>query len=483
VPAAAGGQGATVAVNYVRQTYDVRMSTSNAILINSAAQMFRWSGEETFLRQMLPNLRRATLFLLEHLLARREGIPCFDWMVGKDGLGGPEPGHGMIGSYWDLLPAGRFDIESSVAYCLAMRRMADLERAAVRRHIVPGAASVIGPDGRTPIAYHETPASLDRLAARARREIERRFWVEKTGRFCRNIDSRGRRHDYGFLHFNLLALAHGIGTEEQRRSVLSWLDGRAIAGDTSTGPDIFRFRFAPRTSTRDNPDYYFWPWVGDMKHPLHQFGNQVQNGGAVPFASLFELMVRAQSGDPKQVARAFARTLEIRDWYSDVKAAGGRGAEFYRAYYNGHPERGIQQGGGPPGGLGLDREFLGDAGMGTLFLLKAFLGVETEEDGVLTVAPAIPTALGKVGVTNVFYHGNRLTIEAGKAYVSLAGSALPHAAGLKLRLVLRNLARGKAIVAGGQPCRQVTRLRDGSTVLVLDLAPVRVSWDTGGAGP
>ena len=33
-----------------------------------------------------------------------------------------------------------------------------------------------------------------------------------------------------------------------------------VEGDTSTGPDIYHWRFGPRATTRRNLDYYFWGW-------------------------------------------------------------------------------------------------------------------------------------------------------------------------------------------------------------------------------
>jgi len=272
----------------------------------------------------------------------------------------------------------------------------------------------------------------------------------------------------------------GIGTKSQRDSVLSWLDGRVVPGDTATGADIYKWRFGPRTTTKRNEDYFCWPWAHDLVlnkggpyAKLFEWGNQMQDGGGVPFTSLFELMARAQSGEQAQIDRAFERTLEIRKWYEDVKAAGGKGKEFYRAYYDGRPERGLQQGGGPPGGLGLDREFLSDASLGTLFLLYAFLGVDAREDGVISVAPAIPTRLGKVGVRNVYYRGNYLTVEAGKDYVSFEGSKIENATGLKVRVTFRNAPKGARVFVDGKPLSSVRGTRDG-LVAVMDLQPVRM---------
>lgn len=476
VPAGESAEGVSISFNYIRASYDVRMSTTNSALITSAFRMFMWSSDEQFLREMMPKLRRAMLFMNEHLKGREDALLNFDWMVGKDGLGGDKPGHGLIGSYWDLLPAGRYDIESSMSYYAALLAMAEMERASRAREIYIPEVSVVGPDNKSRISYSETAQSLTALAARVKKQIETRFWNEETGRFCRNIDIRGDKHDYGFLHFNLLALALGIGTDKQRDSILSWLDGRVVPGDTSTGADIYKWRFAPRTTTKRNESYYFWPWVAGMRSnplPIHEFGNQIQDGGAVPFTSFFEMIARTQTGKQEQIDRAFARTKEIKIWFEEVKAAGGEGADFYRAYYQDHPERGLQQGDGPPGGLGLDREFLSDSCLGTAYLPFAFLSVKAEEDCVLSIAPAIPSELEKIGVKNIFYHGNHLNIEAGKDYVSLKGSKIADSGKLKVRVTFSNLRQDAKILIDGQAAVTETTGETGVTVLT-DLAPVRI---------
>ena len=474
-------QGAVISLNYVRASYDGRSSVSNAELINSVYRFFLWSGDEELLRAAMPKLRRAIMFMNHHLQGRKDRLLNLSWMVGHDGLGGDSIGHGMVGGYWDLLPCGLYDLESSADYYYALRAMAELERAAARRKIAVPQVTVVGPDNRTAIPYEETPASLDALAARVRARAQKAFWVSETGRFCRNVDVTGRKHDYGFLHANLQALVFGIGTRSQRDSVLSWLDGRVISDDTAIGPDIYKWRFAPRTTTKRNEEYFCWPWAHDRRlnregpyARLFEFGNQMQDGGAVPFTSLFEMIVRCRTGEQTQVDRAFERTLEIRKWYEDVKAAGGKGKEFYRAYYDGRPERGLQQGGGPPGGLGLDREFLSDASLGTVFLVYAFLGVDAKADGVISVEPAIPSRLDRIGVRNVYYHGSYLTIEAGRDYVSFEGSKMNGAAGLRASVALRAPSGRFEILVGGKRAKRFTRRADGAVVVMTDLKPVRI---------
>ncbi len=323
VPGGDDSIGDDVSINYVRASYDVRMSTTNATLINASYKFYMWNGDDQFLKEMMPRLRKSIIFMNEHLQGKKDKLLNFDWFVGHDGLGGDKPGHGLIGCYWDLLPVGRFDLESSYNYYQALKAMSELERVVEKKKIAVPDVKVIAPNNMSQISYIETPESLKSLASNVKSRIERSFWNEKTGRFVRNIDINGVKHDFGFLHHNLTALAFGIGTEKQRTSILSWLDGdRIVAGDTSTGKDIYHWRFAPRTTTLANKDYFFWPWVigGREATPdlmwTREFGNQIQDGGAIPLTSLFDLMLRISDGSQKQIDAAYTGTKEVQQWFT-----------------------------------------------------------------------------------------------------------------------------------------------------------------------
>ena len=476
------GSGVEVALNFVRATYDVRMATTNAALINAAARFYLWSGNPEFLGRVMPRLRRAMLFLNEHLRGRAEALICQDWFVGHDGRGGDEPGHGMIGSYWDLLPSGRYDLESSCAYYLALKNMAALEEACRRHSISIPTVSVIGPDSRARLTYGETEATLRSHAERVRRRIEKAFWSTATGRFVRNIDADGGMHDYGCVHLNLAALAWGIGTPAQRLSILSWLDGRPVPGDASIGADIYRWRFAPRTSTRRNTDYYFWPWIWDWRNevgsPFRAWGDQMQDGGALPATSLWEAMARCGTDDAGQVRRALMRARAVAEWYADITAAGGDGSQFCRAYYDGHPERGKQQ--SPmPGGLGLDREFLSDASLGTIVPFMAFLGVDTAAEGILTVRPSVPGDLDFVEVANIHYRGQLLTIRADHQGLSVYGVSDPQRQ-CRLRLLLPLRDSQATVTVNGAPVRHIRT--GGRAEVAIPLENVDVRWTAGNTG-
>ncbi|MEM7353791.1 MAG: hypothetical protein AAF657_23530, partial [Acidobacteriota bacterium] len=438
-------EGYEMRINFIRTSYDGRINVSNTTLIDATHRFVLWMGADLqdrqgrdFLALMMPDLRRAMLFLNEHLRGKQDQLLNLGWLVGHDGIGN-QVGHGVAGSSWDILPSGLYDLETSARYYAALLAMAELEEIAADRNLVVPPVTVVGPDNQSTLTWGETPTSLRALATQVKARIESAFWNPQTLRFDRNLDANENAiRDLGALHFNLLALAMGIGTDTQRDHILSWLDGRVIPGDAN---DIYRWRFAPRFTTRPNSDYYYWQWARQTKVP--GFGEQLVNGGAIPATSFFDLTTRSATGDQAQIDRAFNRVLELESWFLDVKNAGGQGKEFYRVYYT-DPSLGVLQGDGAAGSLALDVETGARASMGTTFMPHAFLGLETEVLGTLRVAPKIPSQLDWIGVDNVYFQGNHVDIEAGRdpveraVYAQVSGS-LGQAAGLSLEIVLREV--------------------------------------------
>jgi hypothetical protein len=71
-----------------------------------------------------------------------------------------------------------------------------------------------------------SPAEICTLRDAIRRDFQTRFWNADTGRFVGWIDLEGTPRDYGFTFLNTEAVAAGIASDEQARSILDWLDGR-----------------------------------------------------------------------------------------------------------------------------------------------------------------------------------------------------------------------------------------------------------------
>jgi hypothetical protein len=316
------------------------------------------------------------------------------------------PGEGVGSNYWDLLPFGGEDALATVYYYDALLDLAELEDVAAGHPEwkVPSGGS--GSDSIPPLSppfegggFTYDPADLRAQAARVKAHAGRRFWNKRTGRFG-TIDLDGAMHDYGFTFLNNEAVYYGFATPRQAESINAWMSGRrSVAGDTATGADIYRWRFGPRATTRRNVDYYFWGWSNPESIP---WGAQVQDGGAVLGFSYHDLMARLKTAGPDDAA---ARLAEIVRWYDEVEAAGG-----YRAYYAADPSRGTLQGGGTPGGLGMDSEFF-ESILVPQVMLCGFMGFQPTADG-FEVNPRLPSDWPSLAVTRIHLHDRVLDVTA-----------------------------------------------------------------------
>lgn len=411
--------GARIDLKSLITAIDTRHPITNPIYLRGCADYFAWTGDADFLRADMGRLRRALRYALDEFSVRREKHVLVPW-VGHDGRSGlvvaPDgrktvrPGLGVGNNYWDLLPFGGHDALATIYLFDALNRLAELERAAAAH-----------PEWAVPRDGEPfDPADLAALAAGVRGDFVRRFWNAQTGRFVGWIDLEGRAYDYGFTFVNLEAIAYGLATPEQAQSILAWLDGRReVAGDTSRGADIYRWRFAPRATTRRNVETYMWPWHGPETIP---WGDQVQDGGAVLGFSHFDLMARLATLGPDD---AWRRLREILDWFGEVQAEGG-----YRAYYA-KPGRGKLQGGGPPGGLGLDCEFL-ESVLVPQVMLYGFLGLRPGADGA-TVAPRLPGDWPSLTVTRIHLRDHVFDLTAHRDGRVEARVLHPGKAALRLR--------------------------------------------------
>ncbi len=376
--------GAGITVQRIEPLPDTRHNTNNSHFVLAACRHALWSGDSGFLLRNITRIRQALWFLQRDLGGRRLGLLETPWW-GHDGLTGL--GHGIGSNYWDLLPFGHRDLYGTAYYLAALRAAAGVE-GLLERH----------PEWGAPAHPHgEHARSLAAQARRVQAEATRAFWDAEAGRFVGTIDVQGRRWDYGFVFANLEALHLGLGGPAEAEQIYAWLDGeRLVPGDTSQGRDIYHWRFAPRATTRRNPDWYIWVWEG-WRVP---WGQQVQDGGAVLYTSYHDVMNRVRYQGPD---RALARLWEILSWYQEVQEAGG-----YRAYYA--SREGSLQGAGTAGGLGIDAEFV-ESALVPLVLLYGFLGLEATPRG-LEARPRLPSGLPWLGVRNLRYGGGHYHITA-----------------------------------------------------------------------
>jgi hypothetical protein len=396
------GAGGRIRLKSLSTAVDSRHPVTNPLLMSGVADSFLWTGDQAFLRTLLPRLRRALRFTrgelgLEAGRHARVSWPGHDGRSGithaNDGQKTLWPGRGIGSNYWDLLPFGGQDAFATLQVEHAVRQLAILEAAAAD-HPEWG----IPPPGPDDLSA----AGLRQLADDIRVDFQRTFWNDEQGRFVGWIDSDGRAYDYGFTFLNLEAIARGLATPEQAARILAWVDGdRIVASDTSQGRDIYHWRFGPRSTTRRNVEAYVWSWLDPELIP---WGDQVQDGGAVLGFSYFDVLARLRVRGPDD---AWRRLDQITDWLAEIDAAGG-----YQAYYA-TPGRGTLQGSGVPGGLGCDQEFL-ESVLVPHLLLEGFLGLEPTADG-FRVAPRLPTAWPSLTVRGIHAHGSVVDVTAFQA--------------------------------------------------------------------
>jgi len=394
---------AQVVVKSFHTACDTRHNINNANFIRGCHDYFQWSSDYAFLRDQIGRIRKAMRFIMREFDTRKRLCVYTTW-PGHEGRSGVRwdngeksiaVGEGIGSNYWDLLPFGGEDALATIYYYDALLNLAGLEEQIVKK---PQWCVATGAD-----AFDA--ADLRQHAEAVRAYGRKRFWNEETGRFG-TVDLDGKLHDYGFTFLNNEAIYYNFASTGQAKRIREWISGkRTVEGDTSQGPDIYHWRFGPRSTTRRNIDYYFWAWSSPEAIP---FGNQVQDGGCVLGFSYHDLMARLMTEGPDEAAR---RLSDIGSWFDETQAAGG-----YRAYYS-DPSRGTMQGGNVPGGLGLDKEFF-ESIMVPQVMLYGFLGFQPTADGC-TLSPRLPTSWPSLCITRIHLHDHIIDVTAREKTVEI----------------------------------------------------------------
>ena len=379
---------AAVVFKSIHTSVDTRHNVNNLNFIRGCHDYFVWTGDLDFLRSEIGRIRTAMRFVEREFQTRERRCVYTTW-PGHEGRSGVRwadgvktivPGEGVGSNYWDLLPFGGEDALATIYYYDALGDLAALEEAIVRH-----------PEWKVAAVQPYDPADLRTHAEEVKAFAGERFWNPVTGRFGTR-DLEGVLHDYGFAFLNNEAVYHGFASPEQATSIHAWMSGaRTVEGDTSTGADIYRWRFGPRSTTLRNIDYYVWNWSGPESVP---WGYQVQDGGSVLGWSYHDLMARLRTAGPDDAA---ARLAEIARWFAEVEAEGG-----YRAYYAKDPARGSMQGGNVAGGLGMDHEFF-ESVLVPQVMLYGFLGFTPTAEG-FEVKPRLPSDWPELTVTRIYVH-------------------------------------------------------------------------------
>lgn len=420
---APGASAASFQLDSLFTVYDTRMAY-NSLYVLASWDYFAWTGDLDFLRVMLPRMRMAMRYMQSEMGGLKHnfivipfhghtGLPGYtldekdmkaklpqgrpelfvDKMAEKDAIKKKSfnIGKAIGANYYDILPFGNEDFYATAEYYACLLRMAALEEAILRN---PG----WGMD-RGVLALE--PAALRSHAAQVKKVANQKFWDKEKGRFFGCIDIEGNKHDYGFTFLNQMAIWYDIATPEHARAIMEWIDGqRVIEGDTSTGADIYRWRLAPRATTKRNLEWYHYMWA---MPEIIKWGDQVQDGGAVLGFAYFDLISRQRV---LGADNAFERLAGIMEWDEDCWQAGG-----YRAYYKDGKPGTTMQGGGTAGGVGIDMEFL-ETSMVPAVVIRAFLGLNPTPERMI-VTPDVPAAkTPRVGIFNALYRGARMDLAA-----------------------------------------------------------------------
>ncbi len=306
----------TVTIKSFHTACDTRHPINNLNFVRGAREHFLWTRNLAFLRSQIGRIRLALRYAMSEFQTRERKCVYTTW-PGHEGRGGirrgPDGtkelalGESVGGNYWDILPFGGEDALNTI-YCYdALLDVAEIEEAiaANPQWCIPQGADMFG------------VSDLRNHANELRDYGRKRFWNPKTGRFG-TVDLDGVMHDYGFVFLNNEAICYGFATPEQEKQIRDWISGRRIvSGDTSTGEDIYRWRFGPRSTTLRNLDYYFWGWSSPESVP---WGYQVQDGGSVLGFSHHDLMAKLIVEGPDS---AWQRLREILVWFDETQAAGG----------------------------------------------------------------------------------------------------------------------------------------------------------------
>ena len=446
------------ALSYVRPSLDTRHTNNNSIFISSLRQDYDYTGDLDFLEQNITRARKAINFLMQFYDADRSLLNS-SYLVGHDAdKTGSDMAqriaHSLGNGYWDISFMPEYDFHSNSYFYKAVADMAYLENILTAKGSAYASAQAkaeanVQTAGRISNdtlgkGFAESDYSALNLTATATNTLnairattnntdKTGFWDATKGRFIAgygdaNADGASEWVDYGYLVWNLEAIYYGIATEDQARLIMQWVTGeRTVAGDTSTGEDIYFFEFAPRATTYQgssatDSSVYTGVWHGTNNGG--EYGvSQVQHGGAIMYTSYYDLMNRIAVNGADD---AYMRLNAIKDWYMDVYAyyqsSGSTPDDFYWDYYensqwdsNGDGKgeywklqngiKGQAERDGFTGGvIGIDGEFL-ESFLPVAAIPYGFFGIESLGNGILQIAPKLPVDLDYWTAENLTFDG------------------------------------------------------------------------------
>ncbi len=368
---------------------------NNAKYILGAWRIWLWTRDDTFFEQIdstthapapradvsegrtvKEKLREAMRYMEESLKGNLGGI-----LIEDNGMGNTGRPDGDPTNYWDNWPFGYYDGYTNIYYYASLNAMAEME-------------SLWGEEARATV--------LRSRAESCKQDYVDKFWDTSKGRFIACIDKDGIHRDFGGTFHNLEALAYGLGDAGKASLIFSWLDGeRTIAGDTSTGQDIYTWGFAPRSNTIKiesvGPPYWWFDLNGAIQVTTNaRWDVHLENGGAIFYTSYYDLMARLRwAGAEKALQRL-----------------GGILNEFETDQLRRDPN--IWQ-------LGIIGEFP-ESGLVPCALVHGFAGINPDKHG-LRVVPHLPASWNFLTVRDVSWAGRSLTITSRHNQVTIHNDA------------------------------------------------------------
>ncbi len=376
--------------------------SNNPLFIMGVHRLYMWTREDEMLTDPLPplpygaapaypqgvtTLLEKTRKAMDFMLTEQQGNTGL-LVIGDPDNDGTADAHAS--NYWDNYPMGYKSAYENVLFHGAVEAMAELEdtvgspvRAAELRDLLPDISR----------AFNET------------------FWDERTGRYIGAIDVNGVKRDYGFTFLNAMAVMYGLADGQQADSIYDWLDGnRVIAGETSTGTDIYYWNWAPRANTvaiEEKQPYWWFSYNGAISVApggSATYGNHLENGGAIFYTAYDDMMGRLKSGGGAD--SAFARMEQII-------------AEFRQDELRRDPANNV----GAPWTIGIVGEYP-ESGIVPLVMAEGFLGMDARPDG-LHIRPDLPAALESAGLREVVYAGRTYRIQGSKNVSAVSTTSLP----------------------------------------------------------
>lgn len=415
---------------FLSTDFDDRQTNNVCNYIIAAAEILGYSQNSALLQTVMPKARKAMNFLL-HQLGGESGLISTEYFMGHGNDRRRVQGTQLGNGYWDVLAFPNLNLYANLEYYYALKSMAFLENMSAYYKLNLPETTTRDASLKSNIAYKQTEQSIDALAERCKTRIQTEFWNEKTGRFHAGfIDGMEREQDHGYLFFNQQAIALGIPTEEQKQSIMEWVNGeREVCGDNSQGEDIFRYEFASRFNTQNiAPDFY--------SGYSSQWDGNVQNGGTALQLAYYDIVAQKSIGREN----AYGRLTAIKQWYLKVQEAFEKADlpdfvvetdangnqtkipkswKFYRPYYNTLPDV-TPQGGNTSGMVGLDYEFL-EAALLFKAVPDAFFGLSAGRNGTLQIAPALPKELKFWRMENLTFAGRYYDLSIGRYFAQISG--------------------------------------------------------------